>query len=105
MLSAEERRQLDEIERLVTMHDPKFVARMRADHSDQRPTWVPVLVYVLLWTAVLLVGAIAGWLVGVAVAAAGGLVAALIAVRRHRRDRAGWPPLGPRPSGWGPERC
>jgi hypothetical protein len=89
MLSAEERRRLDEIERLLQLNDPDFVARMRGGH--QRRRWAPVAVQILLWWMVGVLGLAAGWQVGVVAAATVGVVVLVVAVyRRGRRRGQGW---------------
>jgi hypothetical protein len=88
MLSAEERRQLDGIERLLQVHDPDFVALMRAGRRPRR--WVPVLLHGLMWTVAFTLGVAVGWLIGVAAAAIAGVVAASAGIRRSRRQRIDW---------------
>jgi hypothetical protein len=88
MLSAEERRRLDEIERLLQMHDPDFVARMRAGRRPRR--WAAAVLHTLLWLAVVVLWLSVGWLVGVAAAAIAGLVTAIAGYRRTRPGHLGW---------------
>jgi Flp pilus assembly protein TadB len=91
MLSAEERRRLDEIERLLQMHDPDFVARMRAGNPPRR--WLSAMLYGLLWIVVIVLWVGVGWLVGVAAAAIVGLVTAIASYRRNRGRHVGWDPV------------
>ena len=81
MLSAEEQRRLDQIERLLQLHDPRFVARMSSGRRPRR--WPALALYGALWSVVLILGLAAGWLVAGAVAAGAGLI--LVAVRYRRR--------------------
>jgi hypothetical protein len=95
MLSAEERRRLDEIERLLQLDDPRFVSRMRAEPRDRRK-WVPLVFSGLLWIVAIVVGATVSWLAGFLVAvigsAAGGVALAVAAYRRRRQLDIGWTP-------------
>ena len=90
MLSAEERRRLDEIERLLQLDDPRFVARMRAEPRDRR-RWVPLVFHGLLWLVALVVGAVVSWAAAALVAAFGTVVAVVVvavrALRRRHRER------------------
>lgn len=89
MLSAEERRRLDQIERLLRVEDPAFVARMAAapvPYRRRRSTafWLAASAVVTL-----LLGLLAGWsatmvAIGVAVP-----LGALVAVRWKLRARTG----------------
>lgn len=98
MLSAEERRRLDEIERLLQREDPRFVARMRAERRARRG-WVSPIFYGVLWLVAPVIGAFVSWAAAVLftmlVAAVGAAVLTVVAVRRRRRpDAGGWQPLG-----------
>ncbi|HEU4422885.1 MAG TPA: DUF3040 domain-containing protein [Pilimelia sp.] len=97
MLSAEERRRLDEIERLLQRDDPRFVARMEADPRARRK-WVVPAFYGLLWLVALVVGAAVSWVAALIFTALVGLVGstvlAVAVVRRRRRDN---PPAWPAP--------
>jgi membrane associated rhomboid family serine protease len=87
MLSAEERRRLDEIERLLQADDPKFVSRMRAETRRPR-RWAYGVFYCLLWIVAFAVGVFMNWLAGVIVAAVGAASAATVtAVSAYRRRR------------------
>jgi hypothetical protein len=92
MLSAEERRRLDEIERLLQLDDPRFVARMRAERRPRRG-WVPPIFYGVLWLLALVIGAFVSWAAAVVftmlVAAVGVALLTVAAVRRRRPRGAG----------------
>jgi len=92
MLSAEERRRLDEIERLLQLEDPRFVARMRAERRPRRG-WMSPIFYGVLWLVALVIGAFVSWAAAVVftmlVAAVGAAVLAVLAFRRRRRRGAG----------------
>jgi hypothetical protein len=88
MLSAEERRRLDEIERLLQLHDPEFVYRMRGVSAPPRRARGRTVAQVLLWSLVGVLWLAAGWQVGVVAAAlAGFAVLIALAYRRGRRRR------------------
>jgi hypothetical protein len=65
------------------MHDPDFVARMRAGRRPRR--WLSAFAYGFLWLVVIVLWVAVGWLVGVAAAAIVGLVTAIASYRRTRR--------------------
>jgi uncharacterized membrane-anchored protein len=98
MLSAEERRRLDEIERLLQVDDPRFVARMRTRRPQRSKRWVLVVSYCLLWMVALVAGVFVGPIAGLCVAAVGAVTGAVIlgvaAYRRRRRRFYGWIPPG-----------
>jgi hypothetical protein len=93
MLSAEERRRLDEIERLLQVDDPRFVARMRAA-PRRTPRWMILVAHCLLWSLSLVVGVLVNPLAGLCVAVVGELTAAafaaVVAIRRRRQSRVNW---------------
>jgi len=97
MLSAEERRRLGEIERLLQTSDPAFVVRMRTGRPPRR-RWTVLSAVVLTLAVLAPVWFVGGWLAGLLTTALTGLAAlVVVAVRRHRRRRASPPPLPPTP--------
>lgn len=84
MLSQDDRRRLRDIECHLEVDDPAFVARMRTLPARHRVR-MSFAGLVLLWIAVPLVGALAGWVVASVTVA--GLTAATVAwwarLQRH----------------------
>jgi hypothetical protein len=94
MLSAEERRRLDEIERLLQQNDPAFVIRMRTGRPP-RKRW-PAVFVVLFLGAVMPVWLVGGWRAGLIAAVVVGFAGLTVAAyRRGRRRRT--PPAPPMP--------
>ena len=101
MLSAEERRRLDEIERLLQQNDPAFVIRMRTGRPTQK-RWPAAAIVVLVLGAVLPVWLVGGWRAGLIAMVVVGFAALIVAAyRRGRRRRTPpAPPIPPPPPPW-----
>jgi hypothetical protein len=102
MLSAEERRRLDEIERLLQQNDPAFVVRMRTGRAPKK-RWPLAALVILVLGAVVPVWLVGGWQAGliaaVVVAFLGLIVAGYRRVRRRRTPPPA-PPIPPPPPPW-----
>ncbi|HEU5107864.1 MAG TPA: DUF3040 domain-containing protein [Micromonosporaceae bacterium] len=96
MLSAEERRRLDEIERLLQRSDPAFVVRMRTGRQPRRRKAV-VSSAVLLLAVLAPVWLIGGWKAGLLMTVMVGLAALTVHAVRRRRSRQARPPTPPAP--------
>jgi uncharacterized ion transporter superfamily protein YfcC len=82
MLSAEERRRLDQIANGIRRSDPRFVARL--DRLPHRRRRVVLAVCLTAWAAVVALTAVGGWWAAL-IAAALLAVAGVVALRQPRR--------------------
>lgn len=87
MLSAEERRRLDQIERLLRVEDPAFVARMAATPGLERRRPATTVRWAVAAVVTLLLGLLAGWSTTVVVIGVALPLAVLVAVRLKLRNR------------------
>jgi len=67
MLSAEERRRLDQIANGIRRSDPRFAARL--DRLPRRRRWATVGLCVTAWSAVVVLTVVGGWWAAVLAAA------------------------------------